>query len=167
MNHSFFPFDLSCRGGGDVTSVASASGAKKGRDRMSSVSNLHLSGVDPALKIIIFVLMVAHVAALVRASASRRGSGCARAHVRNQASPPCALIQRMADCNCSLHACTPRCFGSARLCSRRNSKKADQKTTARQILLACLTPVLRKRDKSTHVTSLNFALFNLFHTRTG
>ena len=55
---------------------------------MSSVSNLHLSGVDPALKIIIFVLMVAHVAALVRASASRRGSGCARAHVRNQASPP-------------------------------------------------------------------------------
>jgi hypothetical protein len=34
---------------------------------MSSVSNLHLSGVDPALKIIIFVLMVAHVAALVSA----------------------------------------------------------------------------------------------------
>ena len=43
------------------------SGAEKGRDRMSSVSNLHLSGVDPALKIIIFVLMVAHVAALVSA----------------------------------------------------------------------------------------------------
>ena len=66
MNRVFFLLNLNlsldetCR-------VGTRERRGEGTRQMSSVSNLHLSGVDPALKIIIFVLMVAHVAALVSA----------------------------------------------------------------------------------------------------